>query len=38
VVLVGGTLDARSLPGEGTTLHAELPVRRRNEADVADVA
>ncbi len=38
VALVGGTLGVRSQPGGGTELHAELPVRRRNAADAADVA
>ena len=38
VALVDGTLDVRSLPGAGTDLHAELPVRRRDEADLADTA
>ena len=38
VALVDGTLDVRSLPGAGTDVHAELPVRRRDEAGLADTA
>jgi signal transduction histidine kinase len=38
VALVGGTLDVRSLPGGGTDVHAELPVRRREEAGPTDSA
>ena len=38
VALVDGTLDVRSLPGAGTDVHAEIPVRRRDEAGLADTA
>ena len=38
VALVDGTLEVRSLPGQGTQLHAELRVRRRDDAELADSA
>ena len=35
VALVGGTLDIRSAPGQGTTIRAVLPARHRDEAHPA---
>ena len=33
VALVGGALDLRSQPGEGTTVCARIPVKRREHED-----
>jgi len=38
VALVDGTLDVHSVPGGGTDLHAELPVRRRDDSNLAATA
>jgi len=35
VTLTGGTLELESTPGEGTTILAQIPVRRRSERAVA---